>query len=116
MMLKEIFKNRTLIWEGIRNSLFRQEHIEAIYEDRREICDGCDEKDIEGSKCAVPGTKPCCSLCGCSLSLKLRSLSSDCPFRSDEFPNGKWQGITTKQEEDMIHQQILNHRLNDTKD
>jgi hypothetical protein len=106
-MLTEIFKNRTLIWEGLKNKLFRDEHVEAVYLDRRAICDGCDHKDIEGSKCAVPGTKPCCSLCGCSLSLKLRSLASECPAK-------KWEAVVTQQEEEMIRQQILNNRLNGT--
>lgn len=106
-MLTEIFKNREKIWEGLRNRIFKDEHVEAIYLERRAICDGCDNKDIEGSKCAVPGTKPCCSLCGCSLSLKLRSLSSECPDK-------KWLAVADKQEEEMIRQQILNNRLNDT--
>lgn len=103
-MLIEIFKNRILIWEGLKNKLFRDEHVEAIYQDRIRVCDGCDYKDIEGSKCAVPGTKPCCRLCGCSLSLKLRSLASECPDK-------RWLAVTTEQEEQMIRQQILNNRL-----
>jgi len=53
--------------------------------------------------CAIPGTAPCCNEkrggCGCSLSLKLRSLSSECPLK-------KWEAITTEQEEDMINKQI----------
>lgn len=85
--------------------MFRDEHVEAIYEDRRKVCDGCDDKDIEGDKCAMPGTQPCCKLCGCSLSLKLRSLSSACPA-------GKWQAVVNEQEEEMIRQQALNNRLN----
>lgn len=103
-MLIEIFKNRSKIWEGLKNKIFRDEHVEAIYLDRRAVCDGCDHKDIEGVNCAVPGTKPCCTLCGCSLSLKLRSLSSECP-------DGKWKAVTNEQEEEMIRQQILNNRL-----
>lgn len=33
--------------------------------------------------------------CGCSLTLKLRSLSSECPVR-------RWLALTTEQEEEMI--------------
>lgn len=34
----------------------------------------------------VKGTQPCCGECGCSLSLKLRSMDSECPH-----PDGpKW--------------------------
>jgi hypothetical protein len=40
----------------------------------------------------VPGTQPCCSKCGCSLSLKLRSLSSECPV-------GKWDAYFTEEQE-----------------
>jgi len=42
--------------------------------------------DNQGLSCVVTGTQPCCSICGCSLSLKLRSLDSECPH-----PEGaKW--------------------------
>lgn len=37
--------------------------------------------------------------CGCSLRLKLRSLSSECPAH-------KWLALTTEQEEEMINKQI----------
>jgi len=34
----------------------------------------------------VVGTQPCCGICGCSLSMKLRSMDSQCPH-----PDGpKW--------------------------
>jgi hypothetical protein len=45
--------------------------------------------------------------CGCSLSLKLRVLSENCPKE-------KWKAVVTKQEEDMINQQILNDKLGGT--
>lgn len=42
--------------------------------------------DKEGKACVVAGTQPCCAICGCSLSLKLRSMDSKCPH-----PHGpKW--------------------------
>jgi hypothetical protein len=37
----------------------------------------------------MPGTQPCCSDCGCSLGLKLRSPDSSCPH-----PEGpKWKEV-----------------------
>lgn len=59
------------------------------------ICKICPYIDNNGTKCYVPGTQPCCSKCGCSLSLKLRSLASGC---GDE-ENPKWNAILTEEEE-----------------
>jgi hypothetical protein len=50
----------------------------------------------------VPGTKPCCKLCGCSLALKTRSLSSAC---ADE-DNKRWDAILTEEEDDQLNNQI----------
>lgn len=112
--LKEIFKNRSKIWEGLKNNVFKQDHIETIYNERLAICTACKLYDPKGEGCVIGGTQPCCNKnltiedvidglekqgCGCSLSLKLRSLSSDCPAR-------KWLAVTTSQDEDMIKQQI----------
>lgn len=120
--LMEVFKNRSKIWEGLRNKVFKDEHVEAVFSIRYSICKECNLFDNEGSGCVMPGTQPCCNKnllikdelsgeevkgCGCSLSLKLRSLSSECPAR-------KWPALTNQQEEDMIRQQIVNSNLNGT--
>jgi hypothetical protein len=101
--LKEIFQNRDKIWEGLRNKMFKKEHIEIIYNERLEICKGCESYDVEGVGCSLKGSQPCCNIknggCGCSLSIKLRSLSTDCPKK-------KWLAIVQKQEESMIKAQI----------
>ena len=55
----------------------------------------CNECTSKGTDCAVKGTGPCCNECGCSLSLKTRSLASDCPL-------GKWKSIVTVEEEDKL--------------
>lgn len=51
--------------------------------------------DTVGAKCMVPGSQPCCGECGCSLSLKLRSLESSCPYpgapKWDAEPNNSNQ-------------------------
>lgn len=90
--LKEIWKNRKLIFEGITNAVIRDEVVEEIAELRHEICDAC---EFQGDDCAVPGTAPCCNECGCSLSFKTRSLASECP-------KGKWDAVLTEEEEDQI--------------
>jgi hypothetical protein len=90
--LKEIWKNRSKIVEGIKNSIIRDEFVEEVATLRHAICNECPSK---GKKCAVKGTAPCCNECGCSLAFKTRSLSSDCPL-------GKWQAIATEEEEDKL--------------
>lgn len=90
--LKKIWENRAKIIEGITNSIIRDEVIEEIARHRMQLCSNCPSK---GSDCAVPGTAPCCNECGCSLTFKTRSLSSDCPL-------DKWQAIATEEEEDKL--------------
>lgn len=100
-MLKEIYKNRKQILEGISNNLFKKEHVEIIAKERLKICNDCQHYDTNGEGCLVPGTSPCCNKntggCGCSLSLKTRSLSSSCPL---EQP--KWEAILTEEEENKL--------------
>ena len=48
-----------------------------------------------GHSCAVPGTAPCCSSCGCILNLKVRSMSASCP-------DGKWAAFMSKEDEDKF--------------
>jgi hypothetical protein len=95
----KIWKERNKIFEGVRNNIFKKEHIEEIAFSRNEVCVKCPYIDLKGDKCAVIGTQPCCSECGCSLKLKTRSLSSECP-------KGFWKAVTTQQEEDLIRQSI----------
>ncbi len=98
--LKKIFKNRKEILEGIKNKVFKQEHIEIVAKERwDDWCIKCDELDRKGSKCTVAGTQPCCAECGCSLGFKIRSLSSSCPL-------GKWGAIISEKEEDELTQQF----------
>lgn len=99
----EVFKNRDLIWEGLRNKMFKKEHVEAVYEERMNICRGCESFDDTGKGCAIKGSQPCCNKlnggCGCSLSIKARSLGTDCPKK-------KWLAVVSTQEEAMIKHQI----------
>lgn len=90
--LKSIWENRKKILEGVRNTILKDELVEDVARMRYDICDECPSK---GKKCAVKGTAPCCNECGCSLTFKTRSLSSECPL-------GKWQAIATEEEEDLL--------------
>ena len=91
--LKNIWKNKKQILEGITNSLLRDEFVEDVSRIRMEVCNSCSDK---GDKCFVKKTAPCCNVCGCSLAFKTRSLSSDCP-------SGKWKAIMNEDEEDKLN-------------
>lgn len=97
--LIRIWKERNKIAEGVKNNIFKTKHVEDIAFFRNEICRVCEFIDTTGAKCAVPGTQPCCGECGCSLKLKTRSLSSDCP-------RGFWKAELTEQEETIVNQQL----------
>jgi len=92
--LKEIWKNRKKILEGIKNSIVRDEFVEDVATKRWAICKSCESN---GDKCAVPGTGPCCGECGCALGFKIRSLSSDCPL-------DKWKAVMSQEEEDKLNE------------
>jgi len=97
--LIKIWKSRNQIAEGVKNNIFKTKHVEDIAFFRNEICRVCEFIDTTGAKCAVPGTQPCCGECGCSLKLKTRSLSSDCP-------RGFWKAELTEAEEQELLKQI----------
>ena len=42
-MLKQIFKNRKEILEGIKNNIFKKEHVEQIADIRLNICKMCEK-------------------------------------------------------------------------
>ena len=67
------------IYEGIRNRIFKKEDIEEIAAIRWSICIKCNHLDTIGKNCTLPGTQPCCTLCGCAMQTKTRSLISSCP-------------------------------------
>jgi hypothetical protein len=97
--LIEIWKQKGKIAEGVANAIFKKEHVEEIAEKRRKTCESCAYIDREGKSCALIGTQPCCSLCGCSLGLKTRSLSSSC---DKEY----WTAIVNQDEEDLIKENL----------
>ena len=99
MSVIKLWKNKGKILEGIKNRIFKQEHVEEIYAERKSICDGCPKQDKTGDKCYAPGTQPCCSVCGCSLQLLLRSLSSECE-------EGKWDAVLTEDEDEEFNKHL----------
>ena len=99
----KIWKVKGQILEGIKNSIFKKEHVEAVAEYRMFVCKNCKLYDETGEGCMVPGTQPCCNEklggCGCSLSLKTRALSSDCPLK-------KWKAELSEEEEDLLNKKL----------
>jgi|TARA_R110002126_G_scaffold156091_1_gene303412 hypothetical protein len=95
----DAFKNIDKITEGIKNNIFKKEHIEAVATERFQVCINCSLYDAKGTDCIASGTQPCCSDCGCSLAFKVRSLSSECP-------KGYWNSLVTEELEEKINQQI----------
>lgn len=96
MNLLKVWQARNQIIEGILNRIFTKEHVEEAALERMTICKECDHY---GTECLMPGTSPCCAICGCCLELKTRSLSSDCPEH-------KWDAIMTEEEEDLLNEQL----------
>ncbi len=99
----KIWKTKGQIIEGITNSIFKREDVEAVAEYRMFICKNCKLYDEEGKGCMIPGTQPCCNEnlggCGCSLSLKTRALSSECPLK-------KWKAELSEEEEDLLNKKL----------
>ena len=99
----KIWKNKGAILEGITNSIFKKEDVEEIAQQRMAICGGCQLYTEDDKGCTVIGTSPCCDEtqggCGCSLSLKTRALSSECPL-------GKWTAELSEEEEDKLNEKL----------
>ena len=93
------FGNMDQIFEGIKNKIFKKEDVEKVARLRWQECISCEFFDPSGKKCAMPGSQPCCSECGCSLSIKLRALSSGCP-------KGKWKAVMNKKAEMELKKQL----------
>lgn len=107
--LIQIWKSKGQILEGIRNSVFKSQDVEEVARHRMIICKACPLYDTEGVGCIIPGTQPCCNAlklgCGCSLTFKTKSLSSECP-------KGLWKAVLTEQEEDLLNASLVNESKN----
>jgi hypothetical protein len=94
-----IWKEKNKILEGIRNNIFKKADVEHIAAERMATCESCPHLDTKGDKCVVPGTGPCCGLCGCSLSLKTRALSASCDDK-------RWDAVLSEDEQELVDRQI----------
>ncbi len=106
-VINTVWKSKKQILEGIKNSIFTNDTVEEISKERLSECNKCENIDLEGKSCVVPGTAPCCSLCGCCLHLATRSLSYVCKA-------GKWPTLVS--EKDNVDISILlnsKERLNE---
>jgi len=83
--------------EGIKNSIIKNEYVEFISNERMVVCNECPSLDKEGNHCVVPGTNPCCEVCGCSLGYKTRALSSSCP-------ENKWTAVISVEDEEKLNE------------
>ena len=107
MRIKQVLKairNADQIFEGVKNTIFKQGDVELIANERWKICKNCEFLDTKGDKCLMPGTQPCCGECGCSMGFKLRALSSSCP-------KDKWFAIMTEEEEDKLNDRLDGNQL-----
>ena len=93
--LLDAVKHLDQVFEGVKNNIWKKEYVEIIAGDRYRICKQCDQLDLNGSKCAAPGTSPCCADCGCSLAVKTRAMSTSCP-------KNKWDVVMTAEEEEKL--------------
>src|SRR5438128_1072308 len=99
--LQQIWDNKAQIAEGFMNALFSDNLIEEMAAHRMSICRECKlfDNGEDNSACIMPGTQPCCNRakggCGCSLYLKTRSVSSNCP-------RGHWEALMSEQEEALL--------------
>jgi hypothetical protein len=95
--IKKAWEARSQILEGLKNSLFLDDKIEEIADERMAICKKCPNLDTKGTDCLLPGTQPCCKLCGCCMALKTRVLSAKCD-------DDKWFAVLSQEEEDNLNQ------------
>ena len=105
--LKQVWKNKGKIFEGLKNRLIADQNIKSIATDRLLICQSnkCGAYDMSGKGCLVKGTQPCCSNlpeaggCGCKLAYKAWSLSSECP-------KGFWGAVMSEDKEDEMREEL----------
>jgi len=86
--------NLDKIAEGIKNKIFKNDDVEMIAKMRFQECKICPLIDREGKTCAVPKSAPCCSL-----GLKIRAMSADCP-------KGRWKAIMPEEMENELKKQL----------
>jgi hypothetical protein len=116
-LLKNAWDNKELIADGVKNIVFKDERIEAMYAQRIGICNGCEwnTKNVAGVKyedlseaiqqrrgvgevdivVAYPGDW--CLHCVCSLEIKCRAEMANCPLDPP-----KWTQVEKQSDEKPI--------------
>lgn len=104
-MLKTIWKHRKQILEGTLNSIFTKDTVEQVANWRTEICETniCGYYDSEGisPKVVLKGS-PACSICGCSIHLLTRSMSSKCSLHEIDL-SPLWDQELSEDEENNLN-------------
>jgi hypothetical protein len=104
----KIWKSKGQILEGIVNSVFKQEDIEEIAQERMAICESniCGLFDADGSseKAAVKGSAACAG-CGCKLEWKTRAMASYC-YLKDMGDHPLWEAILSPAEADILQERL----------
>ena len=108
--VKQVWKNKGKIFEGLKNRIIADQNIKSIATDRLLICQSnkCGAYDLTGKGCVVKGTQPCCSNipdangvkgCGCSLKIAAYSMSKDCR-------KGFWAAVMDENKEDELRTEL----------
>lgn len=87
MYTSTLKKKISNIFSGIYYSIFKNAFVEMIARRRLMICEPCTYFDKIGTGCIVPGSQPCCEICGCRMEWKARSMESRCD-------KGRWEAET----------------------
>jgi len=117
-LLKDIWKNRSLIEEGLRNKFFPPKDLKQLIDDtvieRKSICYQCPFMSENAKKLFNYKTQRFdkhCSKCGCNLELKTSSLNSSCP---DNPP--RWESVVSDDDFSNIKQTIQDYEQGSSKE
>jgi len=110
-LLREIWKNKDLIIDGIKNKYLTtgdiKEEINKIADSRKVICSVCPFMSENAKKVFNYKTQRFdkhCTKCGCNIDLKTHSLASSCP---DNPP--RWDAIVSEDEFSNIEQIVKDY-------
>jgi hypothetical protein len=88
------------IYEGWRNKILPPAHLKQKINEtailRTDVCRGC-EHNSRNKKEGTFRPDEHCTLCGCTISAKVRCLSCDC---ADNPP--RWKAVLTRKQEEFI--------------
>lgn len=87
------------ITQGTINSIFLNNEIETMAEERLAICRGCEYNSENQKKAGIQISRPDehCRKCGCNLHLKTRYPSAQCPLSTP-----KWRALASDEESEKI--------------